>query len=470
MRPTEALSFAAIRTELEVPATFPDAVLADARESVGRVAGEHRERLDLPLVSIDPPGSLDLDQALHVERSTDGYLLRYAIADVGAVVSPGAAMDREAWARAVTLYSPDTRTPLYPPELSEAAASLLPDEDRLALVWTFGLDPDGELSTVDLRRRTVRSVARLDYAGVQADFDSGAAHPSIAALSTLGPILVEQARARGAIDLAIPEQDIVRAADGSWRLSLRSQLPVERWNAQVSLLTGRAAAALMLKSGVGLLRTLPAADEEAVNRLRRVASSLGIAWRQGVSPAEVLSTLSGQEPREVAFIEEAASLLRGSGYTAFDTAAGITVPAGQEGHGGVGAPYAHVTAPLRRLADRYVNEVCLAVQEGRDIEDWARRRLPDLPDAMRAGDRRDDDLQRACLDATEAAVLSNRIGHVFEGVVVDAGGTDATVALADLAIRAKCSGPQQELGATVRVKVVEADVRSRTVRLDLVGS
>lgn len=457
-----ALPFDAIRTELQVPQAFPDAVLSDAQASVGAGVRDGRERLDLPFVTIDPARSRDLDQALHVERTAGGYLVHYAIADVAVFVQPGAAMDTEAWARGVTLYSPDLSTPLYPPLLSEDGASLLPDTDRPALVWMFALDQAGELSTVELTRRIVRSVAKLDYAGVQSDIDEGIAHSSIEALAELGPILVDRARERGAIELPLPDQEVVRAADGSWLLSFRAQLPVERWNAQISLLTGRAAARMMLDAGIGLLRTLPPADAAAVARLRKVAATLGIGWAERDSPGHVLSTVDGDRPQEAAFIEEAASLLRGSGYTAFDGA-----PPEQMLHAGVAAPYAHVTAPLRRLADRYVNEVCLAIQEQREVAEWARSRLPGLPDAMTAGDRRDNALERACLDATEAAILAGRVGEIFDGVVVEVAEQGATVVLSGLAVRAKCSGPSPELGSSVRVRVVEADVATRTVRFEV---
>ncbi len=413
---------------------------------------------------------MDLDQAVHIERSAGGYLVHYAIADVAAFVRPGAAMDIESWKRGVTLYSPDTRTPLYPPQLSENGASLLPDTDRPALVWAFTLDASGALTAVDLRRRVVRSIAKLSYAQVQDDFDGGSVHPSIEPLAQLGQILVGQARDRGAIELPIPDQEVSQGSDGAWRLSFRAQLPVERWNAQISLLTGRAAAQLMLTAGVGMLRTLPVPNEQAVARFRSVASSLGIAWQPDVSPAEVLSTVDGSTPAEAAFIDEAASLLRGSGYTAFDAASGDGPTAGETAHAGVGAPYAHVTAPLRRLADRYVNETCLAIHEGREIDGWARGRLSELPAAMSAGDRRDNELERACLDAAEAAVLSGQVGAVFDGVVVDveAGqSTNGTVLLGDLAIRATCTGPNLALGKTVQVKVIRADVATRTVRLEV---
>src|SRR4029453_18647938 len=96
------------------------------------------------------------------------------------------------------------------------------------------------------------------------------------------------------------------------------------------------------------------------------------------------------QPHAAAFLELAADLLRGAGYTAFDGAR----PA-QADHGGVGGPYAHVTAPIRRLADRLASEVCVPVCAGTEVPDWAREALPLLPDLMTASTRRAKALDRA---------------------------------------------------------------------------
>ena len=98
------------------------------------------DRRDLEFVTIDPAGSLDLDQALHLERHHHGYLVHYAIADVPGFVRPAGAVDREARERGQTLYAADGRVPLHPAVLSEDRASLLPGVDRSAFVWTFELD------------------------------------------------------------------------------------------------------------------------------------------------------------------------------------------------------------------------------------------------------------------------------------------------------------------------------------------
>ena len=76
-------------------------------------------------------------------RPGGGYRVRYAIADVAAHVAPGGALEAETWRRGQTVYLPDGNVPLHPHTLSEGAASLLPDDDRAAVVWTIDLDADG---------------------------------------------------------------------------------------------------------------------------------------------------------------------------------------------------------------------------------------------------------------------------------------------------------------------------------------
>jgi exoribonuclease R len=453
--------FARIREELGLPVEFPAAVLADADEAArdARLPGE--DLTDLPFLTIDPPGSMDLDQAMHLERRGSGYRVRYAIADVGAYVRPGGAMDVEAHRRGETHYSPDTRTPLHPPVLSEGAASLLPGEERSAVLWTIDLDAQGEQTAVEVRRAQVRSRDRLDYAGVQQLVDSGRADERLELLAEVGKLRMALEVERGGVSLPIPEQEVVE--DGKrYRLEYRTTLPVESWNEQVSLLTGMAAADLMLHGEVGVLRTLPQASNESLEQLRRAARALGVDWPRDRSYAEVVHDLDPANPRHAALLEEATSLLRGAGYTAFDGG----VPE-QATHAAVAAEYAHATAPLRRLVDRYVSEVCLALCAGEEVPGWVRSALPGLPATMSEAGRVGQKLERECVALMEAAVLHGREGEEFDAVVVEADDDAGTVQLADPAVRADCDG-RLPVGEAVRVRLAEADIARRSVRFTLV--
>ena len=452
------LDLDALRAELEVPGPFPAEALAEAEAAARAPRLPEQDRTDLPLVTIDPPGSRDLDQALHLARTATGYRVSYAIADVAAFVVPGGALDAEVERRGVTLYAPDTRVPLHPPVLGEDAASLLPDVVRPALLWELDLDRDGELVGTALSRALVRSRARLDYAGVQAALDAGTAGPELELLREVGRLRQERARDRGAVDLPTPEQEVTVDGDGRPRLELRAPLPVEGWNAQISLLTGTAAAGLMLAAEVGLLRTLPPPDPEDVEALRLSAAALEVDWPEGASYGDVVSALDPAQPAAAALLTLAARLLRGAGYTAFDGA-----PPEQPLHSAVAQPYAHCTAPLRRLADRHVGEVCLALASGQEVPGWARAALPRLPELMAGATRRANALERAVVDAAEAVVLAPCVGERFAAVVVESGPKGGVVQLRDPAVRARIEGTDLPLGEHVQAELVRADPAGRTV-------
>jgi exoribonuclease R len=454
------LDFAALRTELGVPGDFAAEAVDEAKRTAASVELPDDDATDIAFVTIDPTGSRDLDQALHIARVAGGYLVSYAIADVAAFVRPGGALDQATHLRGETLYFPDGRVPLHPAVLSEDAASLLPGQLRPAVLWQIALAADGSVRTVDVRRARVRSTAQLDYAGVQSAADANTLPDSIAALPDVGRARLALARTRHAIDLDLPEQTVQSSA-GRYKLTLRETLPVERYNAEISLLTGMCAASIVLEGGVGILRTVPPPDPGAIRALRGAARALGIAWPDGALPGDVLDTVDRSDPRQFAFVEHAAALLRGAAYTSFDGA-----PPAQPLHSGIGAPYTHVTAPLRRLVDRYATEVCLALHAKTPIPQWARAALPELPAQMQRADHLAHEVDRAVVDATEAWLLRDRVGATFDAIVIDADDRAGTVVLDEPAVRARCTGEELPVGERIRVRLVSADVDHREVRFE----
>jgi exoribonuclease R len=458
----ERIDFTALRTELELPDSFPPAAQQEAEQAAQQAVDARTDLTDVPFVTIDPPGSLDLDQALHLaQRPGGGYRLRYAIADVSAFVRPGGALWDETWRRGETIYLPDGKVPLHPKVLSEGAASLLPGQDRPAVVWSIDVDSSGDTVGVEVRRATVRSRTRFDYVSVQA---AGSLPEPLELLPAIGTLLIERGLAKGAINLPIPAQEVEPQDGGGWRLALVAPTPVENFNAQLSLLTGRAAAQLMLDGKVGLLRTMPPPPPGAFDALRRAATALGIDWPDGASPGRVIAAVDPADPRGAAFLDQAGELLRGAGYTPFDD----ELPEQVE-QAAVAAPYAHVTAPLRRLADRYATEVCLALAAGQPVPDWARESLPKLPAVMAGSDARAGAATRGAVDLTEAVLLQGREGEHFEAAVVDVEHRDngrpprAVVAIDDPAVRAKCEGADFTAGTRIGVVLKEADPTTRKV-------
>jgi exoribonuclease R len=462
---------AIVQQELGITPEFSAEVEQTARQSAGQPRLPGLDRTDIAFVTIDPASSMDLDQALHIERDGRGFLVRYAIADVAAFVEPGDPVDEESHRRGETLYGADSRVPLHPTVLSEGAASLLPDTIRPALLWTIKVDADGEGTDAHVERALVRSTGRFDYEGVQHELDAGTAPEVFGLLAEVGELRRRREADRGGISLPLPEQEITvgDGADGEsarWSLGFRTMLPVEEWNAQISLLTGMAAASMMVYARVGLLRTLPPPDPRDVQRLHRTARALGIEWPAEQLYPDFIRSLEPDRPQHAAMVVAATRLLRGAGYIAFD---GET-PAHPE-HAALASEYAHVTAPLRRLGDRYAGEICLALSAGNDVPSWVRERLDRLPRTMQAADHRAHQYENAVLDLVEAAVLRPHVGETFRGVVVQAEEDDpkrGAVVVQEPAVEATVTSERElPVGADVEVRLVEADPHTRTVRFEL---
>src|SRR5581483_7439456 len=377
--PTIESEFQRIRDALLIPRDFPGKVIAEAEAVASRdplsltFASRYSDLRGVPFVTIDPPESMDLDQAFFAARQGDGYLVHYAIDDIGFFVDPGGAIEREGWRRGQTLYSPDTRTPLYPPTLSEKYASLLPGTARPAIVFTFSLNARAEAESFTLARAVIESRAKLAYPDVSWHLDqerkqpgSGSFagqewSPSLGLLEEIGRKRQQLEAERGGVSLRIPAQQVERwsTALTGYRLAFEMATEVEGWNAQISLMTGMVAAEVMISHGVGLLRALDPPHPERVRALRLTAAALGVAWPESMDYDDFVRSLDPGDPTHAVMLQQAARVMGGARYVAFEGA----MPE-HATHAAIAAPYAHVTAPLRRLADRYALDLLVELSKG----------------------------------------------------------------------------------------------------------
>ena len=456
---------ARIKQEQDVSPEFPPEV----EEAAAAAAADPRlpdlDRTAIPFVTIDPESAMDLDQALHIERSGDGYVVHYAIADVAAFVTAGDPVDVEAHRRGETLYGANSKVPLHPKVISEDAGSLLEGQVRPALLWTIQVDATGEGTDVHVERALVRSTAKLSYEGAQRMIDDGTAGEVLLLLREIGELRLQRDASRGGVSLPLPEQEIDIEGE-HWALEFRQMLPVELWNAQISLLTGFGAATLMVYARVGVLRTLPPPDPRDVQRLHRTAKALGLDWPAEQLYPDFIRGLDPTDPAQAAMVVACTRLLRGSGYVAFDG----EVPAEPQ-HAALVSEYAHVTAPLRRLVDRYAGEVCVALCAEQGVPDWVLAALPALPKEMQQSGGRARAYERAVFDLVEAGLLAHRVGEEFDGVVVSVDEKDprrGVVMLKDPGVEAPVTGTADlPLGNDVRATLASADVTTRKVEFRL---
>lgn len=448
--------FDQLRIELKIPPTFPGAVVAAASAAADRAPGAgHVDRTDLPFVTLDPAASTDLDQAFTIERSGDDLLLRYAIADVGWFVEANGPIDAEAWQRGTTMYFPDGRTGLYPPVLSEHAASLLPDGPRPAVVFAVRLSADGVPTLDGAERAVIRSRAKLAYDSVRPE--------------ELPPELDEFARRmahgdeiRGASRVEPPEQEIEPDGAGSYRISFRPRLATEDANASMSLATNMAVGSALLRAGTGLFRVMPAPDERAISRLRHTAHAMGLNWPKHTELQVFEHTLDPDRARDAAFMMAIRRAGGGARYVPFD--AGV-VP----WHAAMAATYSHATAPLRRLADRYVVAAALAVANGHAVDEAVQAAFPLLPEVMERADAIGSKIERGAIDLAEAVVLQGSEGTEYTAVVTDQDERGARIQLREVAVVARVKVAGVGLGDEIRVRLVEADPLRRLIRFDVVA-
>ncbi|GAB3631278.1 RNB domain-containing ribonuclease [Microbacterium shaanxiense] len=457
-----AAALAALREDLDVPTEFSPEAVAEA-EAASAPEPELDLR-DVPFVTLDPLGAKDLDQAMHLARNGSGFEVRYAIADVPAFVEPGGAVDAAARERGQTLYAADGSIPLHPRALSEDRASLLPDQDRPALVWTFELDEAGAVSEFRLERALIRSRAQLDYESAQESLDRGE-ESALSLLPVIGGLRQKLEAQRGGASLNLPDSEVVQREDGTYGIDRRHPLPLEDWNAQLSLMTGMAAATLMIDAGVGVLRTMPEPDEKAFTAFRLQTETLGRPWKSG-EYGEYLRSLDRDDPLTQPVLEAAASLFRGAGYVTFDG----SVPDDIE-QAAIAAPYAHATAPLRRLVDRWALTICLAVSRGEQVPTWARESLEQLPALMQESGRRASRLNADTVNRVEAALLAPLVGSTVDATIIEIREDRATIQIADPAVTASAPLPSNaKPGDTVRLHLIRADIGKGEVEFALAGS
>lgn len=448
-----AAGLAAIRKQFRVPDRFPTPVLAAANVAASRPIDDERVDLrSLPFVTLDPAPSTDLDQAFAIDRDGDAIVLHYAIADVAWFVRAGDPIDGEAWQRALTIYLPGQRAGLHPPMLAEGVASLLPLGSRPAVVFEVGVALDGVPSLRRARRAIVRSRAKLAYETVTpAELPDGFAE-LVARMDA-----AEEARAASRVEF--PEQEVTTDPDGRTRLAFEARTAAANQNSALSLATNLAVASAMFQAGTGLFRVMAEPDARAVKRLRFTAHALKLDWPRAESLASFERRLDPAEPRAAAFLLAVRRAGGSATYARFTP--GVT-----PWHAAMAATYAQATAPLRRLADRYVIEAALAVANDEPVPGWVDEGFDRLPEVMDQASARSGQIDRAVLELAESIVLDGREGETFHAVVTDVDERGARIQIADPAIVARTSRAGLEPGDEIDVRLVDADPPTRTVRFE----
>ncbi|AZQ69086.1 ribonuclease R [Silicimonas algicola] len=396
---------------------------ADAMEPAGMQGRE--DFREVPLVTIDPSDARDHDDAVWAEADPDpknvgGFILWVAIADVSHYVTPGSALDREAWERGNSTYFPDRVVPMLPDRLSGDLCSLHEGVPRACLVASIRIDAKGEKRDHSFHRGLMRSDATLHYEEVQAAIDGQPNEKTVPLLETvIRPLyaayhaLATARKAREPLDLDLPERQVILGEDGTVRsVAFKDRLDAHRLIEEFMILANVAAAETLIAKRTPLLfRVHEEPDPDKMEALREVAQGAGLTLAKGqvLKTAHLNRLLAQAEGHDDdAIINMAVLRAMTQAYYSPENF----------GHFGLALKaYAHFTSPIRRYADLVVHRALIRAHGwgGDGLTEDEIERLANTGEQISMTERRSMEAERDTTDRYLAAYLSDRVGSEFKG-------------------------------------------------------
>jgi ribonuclease R len=408
-----------------LPTGFSAAAEDEAAAASAPTSGVGEDLTRLPLITIDPADARDHDDAVYAQKDEDpknpgGWIVWVAIADVGAFVTPGSALDASAREKGNSTYFPDRVEPMLPERLSADLCSLGEGEERACLAVRMVFDAAGAKLGHRFHRALMRSAASLSYEAVQAAVDGvPGAVPQGLVEDVLEPLWAAYGVVRKGRDRRQPlaiesmERKIVLAPDGSVaqiapRPSLEAHRLIEEFMIQANVC---AAETLEQRHSPLIYRVHESPSAEKMRALTDFLATLGLPWSKGEAPRtdrfnRLLETVRDGPHAEM--INEV--VLRTQMQANYSTE--------NIGHFGLNlARYTHFTSPIRRYADLIIHRALIGALGlgfgGLSGEDIAR--LNATADQVTLCERRAMAAERDAADRYVAAFLEDQVGADFVG-------------------------------------------------------
>jgi len=469
---TREANYAAILHESGIRTVFPEKVLKEAEiSSMEELTEEGRQDLrDRRIFTIDGAGAKDLDDAISIEETAEGYILGVHIADVSHYVPYGSAVEKEAAARGTSVYFTDKVVPMLPQCLSNGSCSLNAGEDKYALTAEITLDKNGVRTGTRIFKSIIRSTVRGVYTEVNDLFEKGqdseffekykGVYGDLTAMHRLYEILREKGYDRGVLELEDSEAVILLDETGfPADIVKRERGDGERLIEQFMLQANMGVAETLshyklpclyriheepngekirdfavFAHNIGLNThnvggILPSADskKEKKNEAEEKNATGGLSPKARLLSEKLMLVLSEAEEKGIADIVSSVLLrcMMKAKYSPECT-----------GHFGLGADmYSHFTSPIRRYPDYFVHSVITAVLgtgecaelNYRNGETPAsgelsgsavfRKAASDRAEIANDCEMRAVTAERAIEDLYKALYMSDKIGERFEAIV-----------------------------------------------------
>jgi len=412
---------------------FPPGVVADAKkleENGATILAEEsknpkrRDFRGVATCTIDPVDAKDFDDALSVQKLPDGNIeVGVHIADVSFFVKPGTELDKEAIARATSVYLVDRTIPMLPEVLSNDLCSLKPDEDRLAVSAVFTLDSDANILDTWFGETVIHSNKRFTYENAQEVLDAGEGtlHTELSTLLELSKKIRARRAAKGAIEFDTAEVKVELDATGKpIAIRLKERKATNLLIEDFMLLANEAVAkhlSKLTKNGAphfqSLYRVHDAPDTDRIENLANLLRVMGYHLKTSgagtVTGAELNKLLESVKGKPEEYLVKMATL-RSMSKAVYTTR--------NIGHFGLAFDfYTHFTSPIRRYPDLVIHRLVKAHAGGTPITKPEMEAFDKL--AVHASEREvaASDAERDSIKMKQVEFLSERIGEEFDAVI-----------------------------------------------------
>lgn len=490
--------------EKGIETEFSDEALAEA-EKIGRAGiapEEIRIREDLrgmPIFTIDGADTKDIDDAVSIVDTGNGWRLGVHIADVSHYVRKGTALDKTAHERGTSIYIADRVIPMLPKELSNGICSLNPGEDRLAFSCIMDIAPSGEVTSFRFAKTVIRSRVKGVYSEINKILDDTADEEimqkyaevigQIPIMRQLTEVLIKNREGRGAPDIDSKESRIVCNNDGICiDIKERTRGFAERMIEEAMLCANGCAAKLaMEKEFPFVYRVHESPDSDKLTKLSEMLVELGFD-NLGINERSTAADLSAI--LEKVKDDPKAPVVNNLVLRSMMKAKYSEEPLGH--YGLVLKDYSHFTSPIRRLADFSIHRILTDAVAGIPSEQLAKKYTKFAHEqAYRASmtELIAVAAERDCDKFYMAEYMKEHIGEEFDGYISGVTGAGFFVELPntvegrvdtstlpmgtyelknDVALVETLTNTTYMIGDAVRVKCIAADVGGGMIDFELI--
>ncbi len=417
--------------KFNLPLLFPTDVQKAAEAVPDTVSeAEIKGRTDLrgkTLVTIDGETAKDFDDAVGVKKDDDGFTLYVSIADVSHYVTPGSALDTEAYERSTSVYFPDRCVPMLPERLSNGICSLNPKVDRLTMTAELSFNSSGEVTKRKFYKSIIRSKERLTYTVVNhilnGDELATKRYSNVARdillMGELATLLAEGRKREGSIDFDLPEPQIIIDIEGQIEDIVRSERnAAHRLIEEFMLAANKAVALEFSRPELPFIYRIHAEPnaEKITDFMEFIAAFGCVGPPRSKGPGGLHKYFQAvlkdfeDKPAERLVNHVLLRSMQKAEYSASNT-----------GHFGLAfTDYTHFTSPIRRYPDLIVHRLLtkfLTKKYDSKLQEEYAARLPVVATHTSAMERRAMEAEREITDLKKAQFMKDKVGNTYDGFV-----------------------------------------------------